>query len=300
MTTSITATQPQSTIVISGCSSGFGRITALELAQRGWLVFATVRQAADQTSLLADAAARNCQNNLIPLLCDITQADQIAQLAQTVSEQISTRSQRLPDSLPALSALLNNAGTAYGAPLELLPLADFRAQLEINVVAHLAMTQAFLPMLKAAKGTIINVSSVSGRFTSPINGAYSVSKFALEALSDTFRIELAPFGVRVVLIQPASSPTNIWDTSLNRSEWLNQKDTGLYNPLIQSVGEFARRSGANGFPPQIFADTVVRILNASRPRFHYPIPFAATLLILLNRLLPAHIWDGMLRNTFKW
>lgn len=286
------------TIVITGCSSGFGRATALELARRGWHVFATVRKEADQANLLSEAAADNSQDNLTPLLCDITQAEQIAALAQQVRTFLSDGSTQ--EKLPSLDALLNNAGTAYGAPLELLPIEDFRAQLELNVTAHLAVTQAFLPMLKAARGTIINVSSVAGRFVTPMTGAYSASKFALEALSDALRIELAPFGVRVVVIEPASSPTNIWNTSIERSLWLNKLREGPYGRLIYVSEKVARRSSEKGFPAQLFADTVVRILNSPRPRTRYPIPFAAVTQIQLRRFLHDDLWDHLLRSVLKW
>src|SRR5437660_420728 len=199
------------TIVITGCSSGFGRISALELAKRGWHVFATVRKEADQADLLAEAATLGCKENLTPLLGDITQTEQVAALTQTVKEQLATMQTN------SLDALLNNAGTASGGPIELVSLDDMRALFEINVIAHVAVIQHFLPLLKEARGTIINVSSVSGRIATPVTGVYSASKFALEAISDALRVELAPFGVRVVLIEPSSSPTNIWKTSIQRA-----------------------------------------------------------------------------------
>lgn len=180
------------TVVIIGCSSGFGRVTALHLARHGWQVFATVRQESDQASLLSEAMAiaRSSSGRLVPVRCDITNAEAVTALSQTVAA-----------ATPRLVGLVNNAGAAFPAPLELLPLDALRAQLEINVVGHLAVTQALLPFLKAGGGTIINVSSESGRVVFPITGAYHMSKFALEAMSDVLRIELAPFGVRVVVLR---------------------------------------------------------------------------------------------------
>src|SRR5437868_2761495 len=218
------STSPQNgTIVITGCSSGFGRITALHLANLGWQVFATVRKEADQASLLSEATTRGCSDKLTALLCDITRAEQVAALGQAVStvtprldallnnagtgyaaplellplddldlgwqvfatvrkeadqasllseattrgcsdkltallcditraEQVAALGQAVSTVTPRLDALLNNAGTGYAAPLELLPLDDLRAQLEINVIAHLAVTQVLLPLLKPARG----------------------------------------------------------------------------------------------------------------------------------------------------
>ncbi len=235
------STSPQNgSIVITGCSSGFGRVTALHLAKLGWHVFATVRKEADQASLLSEATTRGCKDKLTVLLCDITRAEQVAAMGQAVSTVT-----------PRLDALLNNAGTGYAAPLELLPLDDLRAQLEINVIAHLAVTQALLPLLKPARGVIINVSSVHGRLPVPIIGAYSASKFALEALSDVLRIELAS-------------------------------------------------SVAGGIPPQLFADTVLKILTSRHPRARYVVPGSARREMILHQLLPDRVWDWLLRRVFKW
>ncbi len=278
------------TIVITGSSSGFGRQAALHLAQRGCHVFATVRRESDQANLLAEAAQRTCQEHITPVICDITQPAQVAELARTVSNATSR-----------LDALLNNAGTAFAAPLELLSLDDFRAQLEINVVAHLGVIQALLPLLKSARGTIINVSSVNGRIALPIVGAYSASKFALEALSDALRVELAPFGVQVVVIEPSSSPTAIWQTSMQRaSAKLDEHRSGPYARLLSVFEKIAARSGSTGFPPQLFADTVDTILTARHPRSRYIIPASARREVLLRTLLPDRLWDRQVRRTLKW
>src|SRR3989442_8307976 len=213
------------TIVITGCSSGFGRITALHMAKLSWQVFATIRKEADRDNLLSEAATLGCKDHLTPLSCDITQAEQVKALAQTIAAATDR-----------LDALLNNAGTAYAAPLELLALDDLRAQFEINVVAHVGITQALLPLLKVARGTIINVSSVGGRIAASVIGAYAASKFALEAISDAWRIELAPFGVRVVVIEPAVTTTNLWKTSEARAmASLYQHRDGPYKSLLAGV-----------------------------------------------------------------
>jgi NAD(P)-dependent dehydrogenase (short-subunit alcohol dehydrogenase family) len=263
------------TILITGCSSGFGRVTALILAQQGWHVFATVRKAEDRDNLLTEAATHHCQDALTPFVCDITQQEQVAALTQKITQ-----------STPRLDALVNNAGTTYAAPLELLPLDDLRAQFEVNVIAQLGMIQAMLPLLKVAKGTIINVSSVSGRISTPVMGAYSASKFAIEAISDTLRLELAPFGIRVVMIEPGPSPTEIWKTSMERAR--ATLDTYRNGP-------YARK---RGFPPSLFAETVVKILASKKPRARYPIPRAATIQIALRALLPEPLWDYLMRRMF--
>ena len=280
----------QKTIVITGCSSGFGRVTALHMAQRGWQVFATVRKEADQESLLSEAATLRCKEQLTPLICDITSLEQVTTLARTVRAFTSR-----------LDALLNNAGTTYAAPMELLAPADLRAQLEINVIAQVAVTQAFMPLLKAAKGTSINVSSVAGRIATPVLGAYAASKFALEAISDAWRIELAPFGVQVVVIEPDSYATSIWKTSKDRAlASVEQHRGGPYERLFRAVEKFSDRAATHGHSPQEFADTVEKILTSRRPHTRYVLPRTDIWPILLHQLLPDRLWDRVLRRMLKW
>ena len=276
------------TILITGCSSGFGRVTALALAQQGWHVFATVRKVADQESLLAEAATHHCQDAIVPFMCDITQQEQVEALAQLIAHSTSQ-----------LNALLNNAGTTYAAPMELLPLDDLRAQLEVNVVAQLGVIQAVLPLLKVAKGMIINVSSVSGRISTPVMGAYSASKFAIEAISDTLRLELAPFGIHVLMIEPGTSPTGIWQTSMERARTtLNTHRNGPYARMLDKGEKMGQRSSMIGFPPRLFAETVVKILASSHPHARYPIPRTAAIQIAFRILLPARLWDYLMRRMF--
>ena len=276
------------TAVITGCSSGFGRATALHLVREGWQVFATVRREVDRAGLMDEA--QDTGDRLAVLLCDVTQLEQVQALAATVTA-----------ATPRLDGLVNNAGAAFPAPLELLPLDVLRAQLELNVVAQLAVTQVLMPLLKAARGTIINVSSDSGRMVFPITGAYHLSKFALEAMSDALRIELAPFGVRVVVLEPGPSRTAIWATSRQRAlAGMSGIDASAYAPLIAAVEQAADRRARTGFPPQAFAETVLKILNTRQPRARYAIPWQTAGLITLRRLLPDATWDWLVRRALRW
>lgn len=280
----------QKAILITGCSSGFGRVTALHMAQQGWQVFATVRKEADQESLLSEAATLHCKEQLTPLICDITSSEDVAALARTVIASTSR-----------LDALLNNAGTTYAAPMELLATDDLRAQLEINVIAQVAVTQAFLPLLKASKGIIIIVSSVAGRIATPVLGAYAASKFAIEAISDAWRVELAPFGVQVVVIEPDSYATSIWKTSKDRAlARMEQYRGGPYERLFRAVDKISDRSATHGHSPQEFADTVEKILSSRRPRTRYVLPRSDIRAIRLHQLLPARLWDRLVRRMLRW
>jgi NAD(P)-dependent dehydrogenase (short-subunit alcohol dehydrogenase family) len=289
-------------IVITGCSSGFGRITALTLAENGWHVFGTVRKETDRESLIAEAGRRGCSQNLTVLFCDITQQEQIEQLMEQVTEHLrGDEAMEHEERVPRLDALMNNAGTAYGGPIELLPIEDLRNQFEINVFAQIAVTQAFLPLLKEARGIIIMVSSIGGRVATPIAGAYNASKAALEFLSDALRVELVPFGVRVVLVEPISSPTDIWNTSLERAlQRIGAQREGSYERLLQVSERFAKRFSKRGFPPQVFADTVARILESDRPGARYAVPRSAVIPITVGRLLPDRLRDYLIRRTLKW
>ncbi|HEX6553133.1 MAG TPA: SDR family NAD(P)-dependent oxidoreductase [Ktedonobacteraceae bacterium] len=285
----------QKTIVITGCSSGLGRVTALHLAAgapigASWHVFATVRREEDRSSLLSEAAARGCHARLTPFICDITAPEQVNALAQAVAA-VS----------PQLDALLNNAGTTYPAPLEIMTLEDLRAQLEINLVAHVSVTQRLLPLLKAARGTIVNVSSVSGRIATPMLGAYAASKFALEAISDAWRIELAPFGVQVVVIEPDSYATTIWKTGKDRAiASMQPYRGGPYERLFTAVEKFSDRSAAHAYPPQQFAHTVQHILASRHPRPRYVLPRRSRWLLFLRQLLSDRLWDRQVRRLLKW
>lgn len=274
-------------IVITGCSTGFGRATALFMARQGWRVFATVRKEVDAHGLMAEAGAAE---NLQPLVVDIVRAADIETLRSAVAARGA-----------GLEALVNNAGTGYPGPLELISLEEVRKQLELNTTAQLAVTQALLPMLRAARGTLINVSSVGGRVAFPMNGAYHMSKWALEAMSDTLRLELAPFGVRVVIIEPGYSPTAIWDSSLKREAAAGEppRDWGDYAPLAATVERAARAGASGGFPPVDFAKLVLKIVNSRRPRTRYTIGRKVPAVLLLRRL-GDRVWDWGVRRALRW
>ena len=243
----------QSTILITGSSTGIGRACALEFARRGWLVFAGVRRAADGESLRAEGG-----ENIVPLQLEVTDPAQIA----SAMEQVRAR-------VGHLNALVNNAGISVPSPLELLPLEDLRLQLEINVTAVLAVTQAALPLLRAAPGlrTIVMVSSSSGRRAMPVVGAYSASKFALEALCDALRIELVPWRIRVVSLQPGPVESAIWDKTVAASDerMARMDPDGLrrYRPMILFVR--ARVLGQRMLPAQRLADETWKIVTGRRP-----------------------------------
>src|SRR5438270_6051040 len=177
-------------VVVSGASTGMGAATAKELARKGFHVLAGVRREADADALRAEG--------IEPILLDITVDSDVAAIADLVA--------RDPLGRP-LRALVNNAGISVNAPVETLPIAEWRRVFEVNLFGHVAMTQALLPALRRSAGTVVNISSVGGKVVLPTYGAYAGSKFALEAVSDSLRREVSSQGVKVVVVEPGAVKT---------------------------------------------------------------------------------------------
>jgi len=280
------------TILITGCSTGFGRVTTLHLLKHGWRVLATVRKEEDKQSLLKEASEQSSSDRLSVFLCDVTNDDQVKALGKSVA-----------DSVPQLDALLNNAGTSYPMPIELLPLSHLRAQLEINTIAHVAVTQAVMPLIRKAKGTIINVTSVSGKITYPNLGAYAASKYALEAISDALRVEVAPFGIKIVVVEPGASATPIWKTAKERAyEEMKRQgiDLGDYKPLVKAVTKMTVAMERDGFPVEDFAKLIESILNQKNPRARYTLPPSLGWKLWMRQLAPDWVVDRIMRSGLKW
>src|SRR3954452_184060 len=178
-------------VLLTGASRGIGRATAVRLASSGWTVLAGVRTEADGDALVRDGGAK-----IVPLHLDIADDADVAALDE-----------KLPG---RLDAVVNNAGYALDGPVETLTLDDVRRQLDVNVVGQLAVTQAVLPRLRASSGRVVFVSSLSGRISTPMTGAYNASKFALEGLADALRIELRRWRIPVVLVEPGPVSTDLW------------------------------------------------------------------------------------------
>lgn len=239
--------------MVTGASSGIGAAVARDLAARGFRVFGTVRRAEDSGGLEAAGVT--------PLLLDVTDAAGIARARAQVERALAGA---------PLAGLVNNAGIPAAGPLELYPLDELRRVLEVNLVGTVAVTQAFLPLLRAARGRVVNIGSVSGRTALPFMGAYAASKFALEAVSDSLRRELLPLGVRVIVIEPGSFQTRIWSKAA-------ALDVGRYadSPYARAFARFgaAALRGAERAPlPDKVVHAVRRALTARRPPLRMLVP----------------------------
>jgi NAD(P)-dependent dehydrogenase (short-subunit alcohol dehydrogenase family) len=249
------------TALVTGASSGIGQACAVNLVRAGWRVLAGVRRAGDAPEGTEE------------VLLDVTLPEQIRAAAGLVDQ---------------LDGLVNNAGIAIAAPVEFLPPDELRHQLEVNLVGQVAVTQAFLPALRRAKGRIVFMGSIAGRSALPFLSPYAASKHALEALADSLRLELRPFGIRVSIVEPGTIKTAIWARSAQRADELIAASDGevgeLYGERIAAFREIALKRGAAGAPAQKVAKVVLEALTAERPHTRYLIGRDARLRAGFERL----------------
>jgi NAD(P)-dependent dehydrogenase (short-subunit alcohol dehydrogenase family) len=244
-------------VVVTGAAKGIGEATALHLDAKGFRVFAGVRTEADAAALRERGSDR-----LVPMLLEVTDEADIARAVETVKQ--SGPFERL--------ALVNNAAVSSPGPLEFVPVSEVRAHFEVNVLGALAVTQAFLPLIREARDRrIVNVSSVNGRLAWRYIGPYIASKHALEGLSDTLRMELHRWGIRVSVIQPGAIDTPMFETS--------------------------RERGRRIISPERVARVIHRALTARRPRIRYVVGWDAHLALLLTHLLPYRVLDWIMLRT---
>lgn len=275
--------------LITGASTGIGEACALALDGAGWRVFAGVRRDADGERLRARGSPR-----LTPVAIDVTDAGSIAAAAAVVTDALGGA---------GLDGLVNNAGVAVAAPLELLPLDDLRRQLDVNVVGQIAVTQAFLPLVRAARGRIVFMGSIGGRMAMPFLGPYCASKFALEALVDALRLELAPWRIEVAIVEPGSIATPIWTKSQGNAELMREgflsRPEADYTEAISAVRHAAAETGRRGEPASRVADAVLHALTAPSPKTRYLVGKDARLRAWLARLVPDRIRDRLVARALK-
>ena len=214
---------PVKTIVVTGASSGIGRACALHFAGLGFTVFAGVRREEDARALESVAP-----ENLVPIHLDVTSPSMIETARVEVTEKLTGN---------GLTGLINNAGIALGGPLEFLSLSDFRHEIEVNLIGVVAVTQAFLPLIRHGNGRIVNIGSMSGFIALPFIGPYAATKFALRAINDSLRLELRPWGISVSIVEIGDVDTKIWDKSLafieKVAKELPQRGWELYGPVLK-------------------------------------------------------------------
>ncbi len=278
------------TILVTGASSGIGEACAVYMARCGCTVFAGVRREADATRL------RQIGGNLQPVLMDVTDTKQVRVAVDFVGEVLGDR---------GLDGLVNNAGTAMGGPLEFVPPEMLRSLLDLNVAGQQIVTQAFLPLLRRSRGRIVFMSSVSGLVARPFLGPYCASKFALEALADSYRAELARWGIRVCVVEPGSIRTAIWEKGQRQAreveKVLGEEGCGLYGEAFarhQQMTAYAAKKLA--IAPEKVVRCVTHALFSPGPKTRYRVGPGATVDFLLGRYVPDRLRDSILRILSRW
>ena len=275
------------TILVTGAAKGIGKACVIRLARAGHRVFAGVRKAEDGQVLAGEVPG------IVPVILEITNNEQVTALRGTLEKELGSS---------GLDGVVNNAGIAVAGPLEFLPLDALRTQLEINVIGQIAVTQAVLPLIRRARGRIVNIGSVSGRSALPMTGPYAASKFAMEALTDALRVELKPWGIEVVIIEPGVIATPIWETSIAAAQKLSgampQQALEYYGRIIEGVTKRAVSGTARGLPPDRVAQAVEHALFAKKPRTRYVVGRDARARLLLERL-PDRARDAIIARKLE-
>ena len=274
------------TVVITGASTGIGEACALRMDRLGWRVFAGVRKEADGQALREKAS-----ENLTPIIMDVTEQPTIDASAATVTAAVGES---------GLAGLINNAGVGVGGPLEFISVDELRRQLEVNVIGQIAVTQAFMPLIRKATGRIVNMGSIGGRMATPFLGPYNASKFAMEALTDSLRQELYPWGIHVSIIEPGSIATPIWEKSKaaieELKETLPEEAMMLYGETVEAVEKALVEFEAAGIPADEVAKFAEHALTARTPKTRYVVGRDAQIQRLLVKWAPDRVRDGLVRR----
>ncbi len=259
------------TVLISGCSSGIGRSLAIEFADKGFQVIATARKPEIIQYLEGD--------NISVFQLDVTDLKSINRCVNAVLKKYEK-----------IDILVNNAGYGQMGPLSDVPIDRIRQQYETNVIGSISLIQKVIPsMIKAEKGMIINISSVSGTFTTPFAGVYCSSKAALNSISDALRIELAPFGIKVVTVRPGGIKTKFGDTAFSGLEFLDRKKS-VYAGIADFVEKRAISSQDNPMSVEKFAGILVQKISGGDPEPVICLGEGARKLPMLKFLLPVKFW----------
>lgn len=271
-------------VLVTGAARGIGKSIVEHLSSQGWDVIAGVRSQQD-----AEAIIKTDPQRISAVILDVTDADHIAALDESLPER--------------LDAVVNNAGIVVGGAMETLGADEWRTQLEINVIGQLAVTQAVLSRLRKSGGRIVFISSVNGRLSMPLIGAYAASKFALEAAADALRMELSPWKIPVVIIEPAQTDTDMWRTADNMvselEAGLTPQHRDLYAKHIAGFKKMVPMSQKIAVPAEKVSAVVEEALTARRPRARYVVGLANKLQVALMTNLPTKARDLVLRRASR-
>jgi NAD(P)-dependent dehydrogenase (short-subunit alcohol dehydrogenase family) len=277
---------PPRAVVVTGASTGIGRATVIELVGAGFQVFGTVRREADAESL-----RQQFPELVTPVFMDLLDEDSVRVAGEVVN------------AAGPLFGLVNNAGAAFPGPLETIPIEVFRRQIEINLTAQLLVTQVMLPALhrsadETGDARIVMIGSIGGRLSGPMLGDYGAAKHGLAGLSSSLRAELAPFKIKVLLIEPGAIATPIWDRGRDAGEELQVADAeahARYADQIEATTEMARRLARSGLDPAVPAKVILKALQSDSPPPRQVLGREAKVIAAMVRLLPYRALYGLTR-----
>ena len=273
-------------IVITGVSSGIGRDALRLLHQKGYHIYGSVRKEADAKSLTEAYPQR-----FTPLIFDVQDQDAVNQAAKRVFEACDR-----------IDALINNAGVAVPGPLQFVTEADFERQMDINLKSVRRITNTFLPLLgtapdfKGPPGRIINVSSISGLFSSPFNGVYSISKHALESMTDVYRRELRRYGIKVMAIEPGPIKTKIWGKNLNSMAQFADTD---YYDILQKADKMIENTEKNALPVARTSNVILKCITKKHPTTRYIVHKNAFVFKIVANYLPDKLVDWFIQRSLS-
>ncbi|WP_025691520.1 SDR family oxidoreductase [Paenibacillus zanthoxyli] len=272
--------------LVTGASSGFGMLTVVKLAERGFRVIATMREPSRKEELERRAERSGILDRLHVMRMDVTDAAAIEETVQAVLTAYGR-----------IDVLVNNAGYAAGGFVEEVPMEEWRRQLETNFFGLVAVTKAVLPQMRERRtGIIINIGSVSGLAAFPGFGPYAASKFAIEGFSESLRHEMSPFGVKIVLLEPGEYRTPIWNKGLSQ---ISTSDGSPYQAHLDAVLGYARKAADTAPNPQEVADLIGRIVRMRSPRLRYVLGRGSRLLIGGRNLLPWSWFERIVARALK-
>jgi NAD(P)-dependent dehydrogenase (short-subunit alcohol dehydrogenase family) len=275
---------PPRAVVVTGASTGIGRATVFELVSAGFHVFGTVRREADAESL-----RQQFPEFVTPLMMDLLDEDSVRAAGEVVN------------AAGPLFGLVNNAGAALPGPLEAIPIEVFRRQIEINLTAQLLVTQVMLPALhrfadEVGDARIIMIGSISGRLSGPMLGGYGAAKHGLAGLSSSLRAELAPFKIKVLLIEPGAIATPIWDRGRDVADQVRSQNPEVnvrYSHQIEAAAKMANRLARSGLDASVAAKVILEALQDHNPPPRQVVGREAKVLAALARLLPYRVLYGL-------
>jgi NAD(P)-dependent dehydrogenase (short-subunit alcohol dehydrogenase family) len=283
------AGNPNGAVVVTGASTGIGRATALLLDRKGYRVFAGHRKEAH-----ADELRRQSSDRLTPVTIDVTIDEHVVAAKEQIAEAVGDE---------GLVGLVNNAGVGGGGPIEFMPLEELRRTLEVNLVGQVGVTQAFLPLIRKRKGTIVFIASIGGRVASPFLSPYNASKFAIEALGESLRAEVRPWGIDVVVVEPGSIDTEIWskgnDQVREQMEVLPEDARRLYGPQLIRFGEVLNETASRGISPDKVAEVIHKAIASDNPRYRYLVGTDAKIAARLKSALPDRTFSKLAGRQIK-